>query len=83
MFDRWLADGQASALATIVQTWGCSPRQVGAKMVLITGGQVCGSVSGGCLEGAVPETGLDVIAPLPEVITVGGVHIVSENTSTV
>lgn len=59
--DRWLAQNQPTALATVVQTWGSSPRQVGAKMALTAGGQVCGSVSGGCVEGAVYETGLDVI----------------------
>ena len=59
--DRWLADAQSIALATVVQTWGSSPRRIGAKMVLTAGGQVCGSVSGGCVEGAVYETGLNVI----------------------
>lgn len=59
--DRWLADNQPVALATVVQTWGLSPRRAGAKMALTAGGQVCGSVSGGCVEGAVYETGLDVI----------------------
>ncbi len=59
--DRWFADGQTIALATVVQTWGSSPRQVGAKMALTVGGEISGSVSGGCVEGAVFETGLSVI----------------------
>jgi xanthine dehydrogenase accessory factor len=59
--DRWHAAGESIALATVVQTWGSSPRRVGAKMALTASGQMCGSVSGGCVEGAVYETGLDVI----------------------
>ena len=59
--DRWHAAGEAIALATVVQTWGSSPRRVGAKMALTASGQICGSVSGGCVEGAVYETGLTVI----------------------
>ena len=60
-FERWLANGQSIALATVVQTWGSSPRQVGAKMAMATSHEISGSVSGGCVEGAVYETGLDVI----------------------
>jgi xanthine dehydrogenase accessory factor len=59
--DRWCANEEAIALATVVQTWGSSPRRGGAKMALTASGQMCGSVSGGCVEGAVYETGLDVI----------------------
>jgi len=59
--DRWYTDGEAIALATVVQTWGSSPRQVGSKMALTASGHICGSVSGGCVEGAVYETGLAVI----------------------
>jgi xanthine dehydrogenase accessory factor len=59
--EQWLTDDQPIALATVVQTWGSSPRRVGAKMALTSSGEMCGSVSGGCVEGAVYETGLDVI----------------------
>lgn len=59
--DQWLAASQSIALATVVQTWGSSPRRLGAKMALTAADQVCGSVSGGCVEGAVYETGLSVI----------------------
>jgi len=59
--DRWHAAGEAIALATVIQTWGSSPRRVGAKMAFTASGQMCGSVSGGCVEGAVYETGLSVI----------------------
>ena len=51
--NRWLADGDAVALATVVQTWGSAPRKVGAKMALTPNGAISGSVSGGCVEGAV------------------------------
>jgi xanthine dehydrogenase accessory factor len=59
--DRWCAAGESIALAIVVQTWGSSPRRVGAKLALTASGQMCGSVSGGCVEGAVFESGLDVI----------------------
>jgi xanthine dehydrogenase accessory factor len=61
--DNWLNQGdQPIALATVIQTWGSAPRKVGAKMALIADGDISGSVSGGCVEGAVFETGLEVLA---------------------
>jgi xanthine dehydrogenase accessory factor len=59
--EQWLASGEAIAIATVLQTWGSSPRCAGAKMALTAQGPICGSVSGGCVEGVVYETGLDVI----------------------
>ncbi len=60
--DRWIADGNKSiALATVVQTWGSSPRRAGAKMAITPDGKITGSVSGGCVEGAVFEEGVDVL----------------------
>jgi xanthine dehydrogenase accessory factor len=61
--DRWRADGkpQSIALATVIQTWGSSPRRAGAKMALTPDGKITGSVSGGCVEGAVYEAGVDVL----------------------
>lgn len=53
--DRWLARGEQVAIATVVKTMGSSPRQVGAKMAVSSGGSIAGSVSGGCIEGAVFE----------------------------
>ncbi|WP_135477377.1 XdhC family protein [Candidatus Chloroploca mongolica] len=53
--DQWLADGEQVALATVVQTMGSSPRQVGATMAVTASGRMAGSVSGGCVEGAVVE----------------------------
>lgn len=59
--DRWHAEGKQLALATVVQTWGSSPRRVGAKMVVTSDGQFAGSVSGGCVENAVIEVAQDVM----------------------
>jgi xanthine dehydrogenase accessory factor len=59
--DRWRAEDQSIALATVIQTWGSSPRRAGAKMALTPDGKITGSVSGGCVEGAVFEAGVDVL----------------------
>ena len=57
--DSWQRDGRSIALATVVETWGSSPRRVGAKMGLTMDGKIAGSVSGGCVENAVFEAGID------------------------
>lgn len=59
--DRWQAAGATIALATVVQTWGSAPRKAGAKMALTPDYQISGSVSGGCVEGAVFEEGTRVL----------------------
>ncbi len=59
--DRWHENGERIALATVTQTWGSSPRRVGAKMALTLDGKFAGSVSGGCVENAVLEAGLDCL----------------------
>ncbi len=51
--DRWRASGEPVGLATVIQTWGSAPRKAGAKMALTPSGEISGSVSGGCVEGAV------------------------------
>jgi xanthine dehydrogenase accessory factor len=56
--DRWLEGDEPVALATVVQTWGSSPRQAGAKMAVTPSGGMSGSVSGGCVEGATFEAGV-------------------------
>lgn len=60
--DRWLARGERVAVATVVRTMGSSPRQVGAKMAVSSSGAMVGSVSGGCIEGAVFEACQEAIA---------------------
>lgn len=59
--DRWIEAGEPVALATVVQTWGSSPRAVGAKMALTPSGGMSGSVSGGCVEGATFEEGVQAL----------------------
>ncbi len=59
---RWLQDGRGVALATVVATWGSSPRPVGSQLAVDDAGNMIGSVSGGCIEGAVVEESLRVIA---------------------
>lgn len=56
---NWLAAGQEVALATVIQTWGSAPRKAGGKMAVTPAGQLAGSVSGGCVEGAVYEEAVE------------------------
>ena len=56
--DQWVKEGEAVALATVIHTWGSAPRRVGAKMALTKSGKITGSVSGGCVEAAVFEAGV-------------------------
>jgi len=49
----WLSSKQSVVLATVIQTWGSSPRQVGSRMIVNNKGDFSGSVSGGCVESAV------------------------------
>jgi xanthine/CO dehydrogenase XdhC/CoxF family maturation factor len=57
----WLDQGRKVALATVVQTWGSSPRPVGSQMAIAEDGRFTGSVSGGCVETAVVEAGQEAM----------------------
>ncbi|KAA3662272.1 MAG: XdhC family protein [Calditrichaeota bacterium] len=58
----WLANGEKTALATVVETWGSSPRPVGSQMVFSSNDEFAGSVSGGCVENAVIVAAQEVMA---------------------
>lgn len=58
---EWHRAGRGAALATVVETWGSAPRRVGAQMVVSGDGQIEGSVSGGCVEGAVMVEALEAL----------------------
>jgi len=59
--EQWIAANESIALATVIQTWGSSPRKAGAKMGVTASGKICGSVSGGCVEGAVADVAQKVL----------------------
>ena len=59
--ENWLNEGKQVALATVVLVYGSAPRGLGAKMAVNDAGQMVGSVSGGCVEGAVVSEALKII----------------------
>ena len=59
--DGWLHEGRKVALATVVETWGSAPQPIGSQLAIDGEGNFIGSVSGGCVEGAVVTEALDVI----------------------
>lgn len=68
----WHRAGQGAALATVVETWGSAPRQAGSQLAISGDGQMVGSVSGGCVEGAVVAEAQDAIADgTPRLLTYG------------
>jgi xanthine dehydrogenase accessory factor len=71
--DRWQGQGKRIALARVVDVEGSGPRGPGAAMAVSEGGEVAGSVSGGCVEGAVVTEALAVLAgeAEPRVVTFG------------
>ncbi|MBN9529335.1 MAG: XdhC family protein [Alphaproteobacteria bacterium] len=59
---RWRDEGKPVALATVVETWGSAPRPVGSQLAVTAEGAFLGSVSGGCIEGAVIHAAQEVMA---------------------
>ena len=58
----WRAAGEQVAIATVTETWGSSPRRAGSQMAITASGRMAGSVSGGCIEGAVAEAARRTLA---------------------
>src|SRR2546423_14535199 len=59
--NEWTREGDEIAIATVVETWGSSPRPLGSKMLVTRSGKMAGSVSNGCIEGAVFEEAQKVL----------------------
>lgn len=59
---NWHREGRKAALATVAQTWGSAPRSVGSQLAISGEGEIAGSVSGGCVEGAVVVEAMDALA---------------------
>ena len=71
----WLKGGKRVALATVVSTWGSSPRPVGSQLAVDDKGAMIGSVSGGCIEGAVVQEALAAIEDgKPRILEFGVTH---------
>lgn len=58
---RWRDEGEEVALATVTETWGSSPRPAGSQLAVTLTGRMAGSVSGGCIEGAVADAAAETI----------------------
>lgn len=74
VLERWRADGEPVALATVIRVEGSVPRPEGAKLLVSGGGRIEGSVSGGCVEGAVAEKARGVLASGKPVIERYGIN---------
>ena len=69
---EWHRDGRGAALATVIETWGSAPRQAGSQLAISGSGEIMGSVSGGCVEGAVVVEAQEALADgKPRLLTFG------------
>src|SRR5260221_12370266 len=70
--EDWQKAGHGVALATVVETWGSAPRPAGSSLLINDDGTFLGSVSGGCVQGAVVTEALDVVASVqPKMLAFG------------
>lgn len=68
----WHRTGKRAALATVIQTWGSAPRPVGSQLAVSGDGEIAGSVSGGCVEGAVVAEALEALETgVPRLLSYG------------
>ena len=71
----WRTQGKGVAIATVVTTWGSSPRPVGSQLAVDDSGAMIGSVSGGCIEGAVADAAMKTIdTGAPQLLDFGVTH---------
>lgn len=69
---QWHAAGEQVAVATVTETWGSSPRPAGSQLVVTRSGRMEGSVSGGCIEGAVADAAMRTIETgVPQLLDFG------------
>lgn len=69
---QWRAAGEEVALATVTETWGSSPVPPGSQLAVTRSGKMAGSVSGGCIEGAVAEAAMKTLETgTPQLIDYG------------
>jgi xanthine dehydrogenase accessory factor len=70
--ERWRAEGKKVAIATVVATRRSAPRPIGAKLAISETGELCGSVSGGCVESDVYENAREVMeSGTPKLLSYG------------
>jgi xanthine dehydrogenase accessory factor len=70
--ETWRSAGEQVAIATVTETWGSSPRPAGSQMAVTASGKMAGSVSGGCIEGAVADVAQKVMQTgTPELLDFG------------
>jgi xanthine/CO dehydrogenase XdhC/CoxF family maturation factor len=71
----WRAAGELVAVATVTETWGSSPCPAGSQMAVTKSGRMAGSVSGGCIEGAVADAAMKTIdTGTPQLLDFGVSH---------